>query len=54
MAVNEVAGNIETHLCTYSLLKEWLVQNADAELIDIKYSADETEDMVLVIYRKEE
>jgi len=53
MAVNEVAGNIVTELLTYQSFEEWLRVGPDAEVIDLKYSADEQEDMVLVIFRNE-
>lgn len=54
MPINELAAFIQTELLTHGQLQQWLHDHADREIIDMKYSSDAEEDMILVIWRKEE
>ncbi len=54
MAVNEIAGNIIIKVGRVEVINQWLERNADTEIIDIKFSSDSEEDMICVIYRREE
>ena len=48
-----VAGTIKTCLIDANKLNEWLLNNADEEIIDIKFSTTEEHMDALIIYRKE-
>lgn len=48
-----VAGTIKTFLTDATRLNEWLSNNADEEIIDIKFSSTQENLDALIIYRKE-
>lgn len=54
MAINEVAANVGIEVGTVGFIQAWLENSPVAEVIDIKFSADVEEDMICVIYRKEQ
>lgn len=55
MTEAEVAGCIQVKVLFGEVhINEWLQQNADLEIVDIKFSATAEEESVLIIYRKED
>ncbi|MCR6111786.1 hypothetical protein HXA35_15665 [Bacillus sp. A301a_S52] len=54
MAVNEIAGNIFIKVGRVDAINQWMERHSETEIIDIKFSSDSEEDMICVIYRKED
>lgn len=55
MSGGEVAGCIQVKiLFGEELINKWLQDNADLEIIEIKFAATEDSEGVLIIYRKED
>lgn len=54
MAVNEIAGNISIKVNRVDHINEWLDKHPETEILDIKFSSDSEEDMICVIFRKED
>lgn len=54
MAVNEVAGNIIIKVARVDDINQWLERHPETEVIDIKFSSDSEEDMICLIYRRED
>jgi hypothetical protein len=50
----QVAGTIQVKVCTgEEMTNNWLQDNAEVEVVDIKYTGTEENDFFMIIYRKE-
>ncbi|WP_157911712.1 hypothetical protein [Alteribacter populi] len=51
--VEEIAGNVDFYIGTEGMIRAWLSAYPEVEVLDMKYSATEYDDNIMVIYRKD-